>query len=109
MNRDEILSKSQLENKNGDERELQVNAKAGNIAFRFGMLACMLLIMIERLLCDTSKISTPLFTVYCFMSAVSELYVGITLKSKKGLWLGILYGVLCVLFLIFFILDCVGI
>ncbi len=108
MNREEILNKSRLENKNGDERELQVNAKAGNIAFRFGVLMCMLMVVIERLLCSTSTISSPLFAVYCFMTAVSELYVGITLKSKKGLYLGIVFGILCVLFLVFFILDCVG-
>ena len=68
MNREEILNKSRSENQNGDEREMQVNAKAGNIAFRFGGAMCMILMLIERLLCETSKVVPPLFAVYLFMA-----------------------------------------
>ncbi len=108
MNRDEILNKSRSENKNGDERELQVNAKAGNIAFRFGGALCMILMLIERLLCNTSKVVPPLFAVYLFMASSSEIYAGIVLKTKKRWIPGVIYGLLCIAFTVFFIMDCVG-
>lgn len=107
MNREDILNKSRAENKGADERELQVNAKAGNIAFRCGAALCMILILIESLLCDTRGLMPPLFAVYLFMAACGEIYAGIALKSKRVI-LGVFYALLCVAFLVFFILDCLG-
>ena len=109
MTRDEILNKSQQENKNGDERELQVNAKAGEIAFRGGGALCMIWVLIDHLIHDAYTIALPLFSLYAFMGAVSELYTGIVLRSKFKIILGIIYAAIFIGFVFLYVLECKGV
>ena len=109
MNREEILSKSREENQNGDEREQQVVAKAGSLAFHLGAPFCILLAGFVNIATHREQSTMPLWALYEFMSAINCLYVGAQLKSKRHLFAGAVWGVLCIASLTIVVLDCTGV
>ena len=91
MNRDEILSKSQQENKNGDEREQQINLKGEALAKRIGASLCMIIVLLEEILAEQATAGFAAFSVYFAMYAVDYIYNAVVLKKKTS-WIG---GIVC--------------
>lgn len=109
MDREEILSKSREENQGGDEREQQVEAKAGGLAFRLGAPFCILLAGFVNITTNREQSTMPLWALYEFMWAISCLYAGVRLKSKRRLFVGVVWGLLCIASLTIVVLDCIGV
>ena len=105
MNKDEILAKSRYENAGQDERELQIQMKAGSIAKAFGGLLCLLLNMISVLVMENNMlICLTCDLIYCGMLAVENWIIGIRLKKKMYAIGAVVFTLLFVGFVVLFIL-----
>ena len=83
MKKEEILKKSQKENKNGDEKDFQDRQASYSVGYSVATALCMILSIIESLVFNRSD--TALWIVYvgtCFTVSL----VGIIKSRKKWLW-----------------------
>lgn len=90
MNKDEILGKSRSENKECDEREMQIRLKANRIAKACGIAIAFLFVFIERLLTDFSVIGWTALTIAFGMNAIEDWFFVIGTK-KKTEWITLFF------------------
>ena len=81
MEKEEILKKSRVENKNGDEKSLNDRNFSYAIGECVGSCLCMILTILERLLFDRTV--TSLWIVYIGISFTVALTGFIKSKKKK--------------------------
>lgn len=108
--REDVLAASRAENKHGDEMEMQWLAKAGTLAFSFGLLLAGIIELVTVIVKGYSPYEVLL--IVCGMQTVNSLIVGIrgAKKTKKlYLALGGTFGVLTVIFTVFWILQLCGV
>ena len=86
MDKEEILEKSRSENKDRDEMEHDVFAKAGQKACAVGGMLCAVIIILEAVFSDTVNVST--WAVYLSMSGTMLMYKYIRLRKKHELIFG---------------------
>lgn len=110
MNRDEILAKSRKENAVQDERELQINYRAGSIAKAVGCLLCVLISSFVTIMYDhLGIVSSACWCIYCCMSAVESWIFAVRLREKKVYWVwASIFSVLFVLFAVFLVQDLIS-
>lgn len=106
--REEILAISRAENKNGDERERDIYKTAIQIAYSVGLLLTGIIIFVASIF---DSLPTELMIVYMGMSAATGLYCGIKSAQKRKLLLscGVICSLLCVFFIVFWILELCGV
>lgn len=91
MNKEEILAKSRNENKGMDEREQQVLANGGRIAFHIGAVVCTLIVLLDAVLwiIDDSlhdfKLVLCSWSIYMLMTGVLFLYKYVKLRRVHEL------------------------
>ena len=105
MNKEKILESSRRENKNRDLIELEVTMRAGNIAGQVGAAVCVVLTIIFLIFTKTYFISP--WIVYYSILATNTLVKYASLRRKSDLIRTIFYLALCLMFLVFFILQLV--
>ena len=105
MNKEDILESSRRENKNMDLVELEVTVQAGNIAGQVGTAVCVVLTIIFLIFTKTYFISP--WIVYYSILATNTLVKYASLRRKSDLIRTIFYLALCLMFLVFFILQLV--
>lgn len=90
MNRDEILRKSQQENKDRlDECELEAIGKASRVGMFVGGLLCVALILVSELVFDRSELALVGWMVYFAMQGSSNIVIYAHLKKRRKLVYGI--------------------
>ncbi len=97
MNKDEILAKSRKENKDGDEREIQILANASKIGMAIGGVISAIIIFFSRIV-DEPLLGLSAWVVYFSMFGSRRLYQFIQTKEKARLLqavVGIAYGLTC--------------
>ena len=106
--REEILAISRAENKNGDERERDIYKTAIQIAYSVGLLLTGIIIFVASIF---DSLPTELMIVYMGMSAATGLYCGIKSAKKRKVLLscGIICSLLCVFFIVLWILELCGV
>ena len=105
MDKERILESSRRENKNRDLVELEAAAHAGNIAGRVGATVCILLFLVFRFFTGTCLFSP--WIIYFSILAAHSLVRYTRLKKTTDLLFSVLYAVMCLLFLVLFILRLV--
>lgn len=85
MTREEILLKSRLENKDFDEREQQVHLQASELAFRIGLVLCLLIMMVIRTFDGPKSALYAAWTIYFCMTAIQRWIIWIKLKKRSDL------------------------
>lgn len=104
MNKEEILKKSRLENKEMDERELQILADASKIGMAAGGILSVIIIIFSRI-ADIPLIGLSAWSIYFSMYGSRHLYAFIKTKEKIRLVqtiIGITFGLACFIGLIVF-------
>ncbi len=102
MDKEKILESSRRENKNRDLVEMEVTTQAGNIAGRVGASVSLVLSLIFHIFTKTYFLSP--WVVYFSILAAHAFVRYAKLKRKTDMILAILYSVICLAFLVFFIL-----
>lgn len=105
MNKEEILQKSRIENKNMDEREAYVLAAAGKLASQIGMLVCCVVAVTQVAI--TGTISFESWMIYFSILGTLFTVKYVKLRQKHELWIAILYIALFVLFTVLFVIRTV--
>lgn len=82
MNRDEILKKSQLENKEEDEREKNIRSKRGIPFIIAFCIAYLFFTIFEFLFLDSEIISHSLGTTLWFCAAIEMWYIAIAIRRR---------------------------
>lgn len=90
MNKEEILAKSRIENKQIDERELQIRLKASRIAKAFGIAIAFLLVLVEGVWFDMPIIGWTALTIAFGMNAIEDWIVVFGVK-KKSEWATVVF------------------
>ena len=103
MQKDEILKKSRMENKNMDEREMSVLASAGKLAARVGMLMCCVIAVLEVLFTD--RINYASWMIYFSILGTLFIYKYIKLKNRHELICALLYCAIFIMFTVLFIIN----
>ena len=106
MQKDEILKKSRMENKNMDEREMSVLASAGKLAARVGMLMCCVIAVLEVLFTD--RINYASWMIYFSILGTIFTMKYLKLHRRHELLLAILYDGLFVFFTVMFVIRLIG-
>ncbi len=102
MNKDQILAISRKENQNRDLAELEVAAKAGNMAARVGATVCVLLsVLFHRF---TRMMPCSPWIIYFSILSTTYFVRYHILKRKSDVSLAILYLIMCLVALAFFVL-----
>ncbi len=91
LSREEILAISRKENKNGDERDVQVYRQGMQIACSVAIILVGIITLVRVIMGD--NIPTELWIVYMGMMATWTIYYAV--KSGKNKVLFICCGVLC--------------
>ena len=103
MDRDEILKKSREENKDGDEREIQLRTTSVMpVIITMGVVGLILMVL-ENILLDTQLLTNGLYLVIMLVAAVQQWYLLILIKKKYLIFTGFCFtfaSVLAVLRLI---------
>jgi len=86
MNKEEILAKSREENKNADERELNIRLKAGKIAKAFGIAIAFILVFIETVFFEESAIGWTALTIAFGMNTIEDWVSFVSIKKKTDLF-----------------------
>ncbi len=101
MNKEEILKASREENKNRDLVDLEITARAGNIAGRVGGSVACVISLIASVVADTVLYSP--WIIYFSIIGTNALVKFIKLKRKTELVLALLYLFFAVLGLVMLI------
>lgn len=108
MNRDEILERSRKENKNQDEMERGVMAKAGQRATAIGGSVCAAIIVLEAIFTDFStRVVLSTWAVYLSMTGTMLLMKYIWLKKKHELIFGVLQLAIAAVFFVLYVIKLV--
>lgn len=105
MNKDEILELSRREHQNKDLAELEIAAKAGNIASRVGACVCVLLSVIFHCVTDT-----VLYSPWVIYFSILGSHYAVKYKAARrstDLYLCVVYFAMCLLAFVFFTLRLV--
>lgn len=97
MNKDEILAKSRKENKDGDEREMQILANASKIGMAVGGVLSAIIVIFSRIV-DEPMLGLSAWVVFFSMFGSRRLYQFIQAKEKVRLLqavIGIAFGFAC--------------
>lgn len=97
MNKDEILSKSRKENKDGDEREIQIWANSSKIGMAVGGIFSAITVMFSRVI-NEPLLGLSAWAVYFSMFGSRRLYQFIKTKEKVRLlqaMIGIVFALAC--------------
>ncbi|MBQ3256037.1 MAG: hypothetical protein IJA67_01295 [Oscillospiraceae bacterium] len=105
MNRDEILELSRKENQNKDLAELEVAAKAGNIASRVGACVCCILSLIVHAAADILLYSP--WVIYFSILGTHYAVKYKAVRRSTDLYLCVVYFAMCLLAFVFFTLRLV--
>lgn len=103
MNKDEILSKSRKDNKNGDERQLKVREHAYAMSAAWVFAICMILIFFESVIFDRD--ATIIWVVLAGMEFTNALTGAIQTKSKKYILLTALFTVILIFFFVIYLMN----
>ena len=99
MNKEEILKKSQQENKGKlDEREMQAFGKASRIGMLVGGLLCVALVLISEFILNMPELALVGWMVYFAMQGSSNIVLFKHLKTRSKLIYGIAELVFAVAF-----------
>ena len=99
MNKEEILQKSQQENKGKlDERELAVYGKASQVGMLVGGLLCAALIFVSAFVFNGSELALVGWMVYFAMQGSSNIVLYKHLRTRSKL----IYGIVEIVFAITF-------
>ncbi len=107
--REEILAMSREENKAGDEREAQNAKKAMQIAYAVGIIIIGIIQLVHVFRGD--KLPSELYIVCMGMMSTMGFYSGVKMSKQRGLYLaeGIVCGIACILFTVYWILGLCGV
>ena len=97
MNRDEILAKSRKENRDGDEREIQILANSSKIGMAVGGVLSAIIVVFSRIV-DEPLLGLSAWAVYFSMFGSRRLYQFIQTKEKIRLLqaiIGIAFALAC--------------
>lgn len=97
MNKEEILKKSRLENKEMDERELQILADASKIGMTVGGILSVVIVIFSRM-ANIPLLGLSAWAIYFSMYGSHRLYHFIKTKEKIRLVqtiIGITFGLAC--------------
>lgn len=109
LTKEEILELSRAENKNGDERDRQRYPVANSIGFSVGLLLAGIVILVSSFCAD--RFPSEVVVVVAGMQAAQALYVGITVKRLRKVYLtiGIVECVVAVALAVLWILELCGV
>lgn len=105
MKKEDILEMSRKENKNKDLADLEISAKAGNIAGRVGACVCCLISLVFYWVTDTPLLSP--WIIYFSILGTHYLVKYSKIHRKTDLVITLLYYAMCILALIFFVIRLV--
>ncbi len=97
MNRDEVLAKSRNENKNGDEREIQILANSSKIGMAVGGILAAVIVVFSEIV-NEPLLGLSAWAVYFSMFGSRRLYQFVQTKEKIRLLqaaIGIAFGLAC--------------
>lgn len=97
MNKDEILAKSRKENKDGDEREIQILANSSKIGMAVGGILAAIIVLFSRMV-NKPLLGLSAWAVYFTMFGSRRLYQFIQTREKIRLFqaiVGIVFGLAC--------------
>ena len=103
MDKDEILSKSRLENKNGDERDLKNREKSYSISASVATVVCMVMAFVEDFI--FKKSAADIWVIYAAIEFAMALSGAILTKKKWLIILSVVIGILFVCLVIVYILE----
>ncbi len=106
MNKEDILQKSRKENKKGDEREEKIQLRSYAISAVIGALICMVFIILERNIFDRN--ANHIWIIYSGMIFSKYLIDAIKLKKKEKVLFSILWGSVCLIHSVLYVMDNVG-
>lgn len=106
MNKDDILKKSREENQNGDEREEKIRLRSYATSATIGALICMVFVILEGYVFDRS--TTLIWIIYSGMMFSKNILDAVKLKKRMDIVLSVLWGIICVIDMVLYILDNVG-
>lgn len=106
MNKEDILQKSRKENKKGDEREEKIKLRSYAISAAIGALICMVFIILEENIFNRS--ATHIWIIYCGMMFSKHLIDAIKLKKKEDVLFSVLWGSVCLIHSVLYVMDNVG-
>ena len=106
MNREEILERSQKENKNRlDERLWQVRLRGKALSRSVGLILCLVLCTLGSELSGIELLHTCGMALYCGMCAVEEVYCAIKEKTRGQWILAAIFTVGTIAFLTMYVLQ----
>lgn len=105
MDKEEILKKARLENKNQDVFEQEAVIRAGSIATKVGLLLCCVVAALEVIL--TNSISFSSWTIYFGILSTAFFVKYRILHRKHELLVASVYLVFAITFLALYILQLV--
>ena len=103
MNKNDILKKSRAENKKGDEREEKIQLRSYATSAAIGALICMVFIILEGNIFDRN--ATHIWIIYSGMMFSKYLIDAIKLKKKENVLLSILWGLICLIHSVLYVMD----
>ena len=103
MNKEDILKRSREENKEGDEREERIKLRSYATSAAIGALICLLFVILEGYIFDRS--TTHIWIIYCGMMFSKHLIDAIKLKKKNDVLWAVLYGVICLIYVVLYVID----
>lgn len=103
MEKDEILSMAQKDNKNLDIADLNVQQKGAYISYFVGIIGIIIVNIIEGIVLD--RINFGADFIMALMIGIAFIYKYIKLKKRHELFVAISYLMLSIMFLTFWILQ----
>lgn len=97
MDREEILAKSRKENREGDEREIQILANASKVGMAVGGVLSAVMVIYSRIV-DEPLLGLSAWTVYFSMFGSRRLYQYRKTREKVRLaqaMVGVMFGLAC--------------
>ncbi len=93
MDKHEILAKSRIENKDGDEREMQILANASKVGMSVGAIVSVVFVILAKVI-NEPILGLSALSVYFLMFGSRRLYQFIKTKEKARLS----HAVFCIVF-----------
>ncbi|MBQ8780127.1 MAG: hypothetical protein IJZ72_00430 [Oscillospiraceae bacterium] len=97
MNKEEILAKSRMENKDKDITDLEADKKASNFALIFGAIVSLILFIIQII--TGNGVNYSLWAFMGIIPAAINFHKYHSLKQKKNLINGIIWTITSILVL----------
>lgn len=96
MNKEEVLSRSRKENKDGDEREMQIMANASKVGMAVGGILSVILAIVSSFSDEANLIGITAWAIYFSMIGSNDIYQYIKTKKRKNLIGGIITIIACI-------------